>query len=771
MIPEGVRRNGLGAVTVVGVVAAVVVVILAGARPSVAAPIGALLSGLVAMSTGAMLLLPGKRRAASRSSMVLIGLSILIWGVGQLLVAYEIAAHGGDRPSVSEVFTLIAAPLAIASMVQAIRTRAGGIDVARMGLDALLLGTAATFLLWRLIFERRLFTEEFGPGESLVTLSIVLAECTLVALVTLVFLRDLAKGLLVVVIGVLAFTVADLTAERGAGPLGAPWPWQAAVIWCLALPTVALGVRLFAPAGGAAVTTLRGRDLQRADARVGFATTIGSLLMLIGALATVLYQRRFDHVTVAILLIVIVIVVAAAREIAVSMQRQSLLRALSDLAFRDPLTGLGNRRALTDRLAVLDALGETGVLTLDLDGFKEVNDVLGHARGDELLVSVAEHLKQCLPVGAQVFRIGGDEFAVLVPGSPHRSKMVAERLLSAVRASASSVPGVDAVQTSASVGVAQRGVDPVSPAAADSLSGLVESAVALRAAKEAGRDRIETYDGPVAAAHRRRLLVERQLREAITAGAVLPHYQPIVDLQTGLVAGFEALARWDDSLLGPVGPDEFIAVAERCGLIVALGAGILRQCIEDVSALHRDHPGLGAMRVSVNVSVAQLRRPGFAEAVLAELDEGHLGPHSIAIEVTESLFIDIYDFAVRQLRKLRAAGVVVAIDDFGSGYSSLAYLSRMPADILKIDRALTAQLLFDERSRAVFRSITTLAISLPLKVVVEGVETADVHELVRDLGGDYGQGWLYGAAVPAADMPITVGAISAKAQGIRLPRA
>lgn len=769
MFPEGVRRNGLGAMTVVGVVAAVVVVILASARPSVAAPIGALLAGLVAMSTGAMLLLPGKRRAASRSSMVLIGLSILVWGVGQLLVAYELAAHGAVRPGVSEVFTLIAAPLAIASMVQAIRTRASGIDVARMGLDALLLGTVATFLLWRLIFERRLFTEQFGPGESLVTLSIVLAECTLVALVTLVFLRDLAKGLLVVVIGVLAFTVADLTAERGAGPVGATWPWQAAVIWCLALPTVALGVRLFAPVAGAAVTTLRGRDLQRADARVGFATTIGSLLMLIGALATVLYQRRFDDVTIAILLIVIM--VSAAREIVVSMQRQSLLRALSDLAFRDPLTGLGNRRALTDRLAVLDALGETGVLTLDLDGFKEVNDVLGHARGDELLVSVAEHLKQCLPVGAQVFRIGGDEFAVLVPGSPHRSKMVAERLLSAVRASASSVPGVDAVQTSASVGVAQRGVDPVSPAGADSLSGLVESAVALRAAKEAGRDRIETYDGPVAAAHRRRLLVERQLREAITAGAVLPHYQPIVDLQTGLVAGFEALARWDDSLLGPVGPDEFIPVAERCGLIVALGASILRQCIEDVSALHRDHPDLGAMRVSVNVSVAQLRRPGFAEEVLAELDEHRLGPHSIAIEVTESLFIDTYDPAVRQLRKLRAAGVVVAIDDFGSGYSSLAYLSRMPADILKIDRALTAQLLFDERSRAVFRSITTLAISLPLKVIVEGVETADVHELVRDLGGDYGQGWLYGAAVPAAEMPIIVGAITAKAQGVRSPGA
>jgi EAL domain-containing protein (putative c-di-GMP-specific phosphodiesterase class I) len=298
-------------------------------------------------------------------------------------------------------------------------------------------------------------------------------------------------------------------------------------------------------------------------------------------------------------------------------------------------------------------------------------------------------------------------------------------------------------------------------AGADVLLGLTGSGVALRAAKAAGRNRVELYDGPVAAAHRRDLLVERRLRAAIDAGTVVPHYQPIVNLGTRLVVGVEALARWDDDVLGRVTPDEFIPVAERSNQIVALGACVLRQAIHDLAQPVTSDGS--CLRVGVNASVVQLRRPGFADAVLEHLQQSGFDPNCLIIEVTESLFVDVDDPAVRELHALRAGGVHVAIDDFGSGYSSLAYLARMPADVLKIDRGLTAQVLYDERSRVVLQSIVSLANSLPMDVVVEGVESAAVHDLVRDLGGEYGQGWLYGAAVPFARLAEAIADINARA--------
>jgi EAL domain-containing protein (putative c-di-GMP-specific phosphodiesterase class I) len=230
------------------------------------------------------------------------------------------------------------------------------------------------------------------------------------------------------------------------------------------------------------------------------------------------------------------------------------------------------------------------------------------------------------------------------------------------------------------------------------------------------------------------------------------HYQPLVDLATGRVAGVEALARWTDPLLGRVGPDEFIPLAEQSGLIRALGSGVLRRAVDDIVSSGDRLPDL---TLAVNASAVQARHAHFAREVLDVLDGAGMPPVRLTIEVTESVFVDADDPALAQLTLLREQGVHVAIDDFGSGFSALAYLGRLPASVLKIDQALTGQV-GDDRSYAVMQAVVSLAHTMPMAVVVEGIETPEVEELVRSTGAEQGQGWLYAAAVPVDRLAATV---------------
>jgi EAL domain-containing protein (putative c-di-GMP-specific phosphodiesterase class I) len=350
---------------------------------------------------------------------------------------------------------------------------------------------------------------------------------------------------------------------------------------------------------------------------------------------------------------------------------------------------------------------------------------------------------------------------------------VARGLLDAVRRAAADVPGAGTVAVSACVGVAGLARRPAAGGSAaaggrdggaadgpDVLSVLVESAVALRAAKEAGRGQVETYEGPVAASHRRSLAVERRLREVLDRGGLQVHYQPVLAMASRTVVGVEALARWDDDELGRVTPDEFIPVAERSGLIGRLGAHVLARAVDDLLAVRCGPAGI---RIAVNVSPVQLRSATFADEVLALVRSRGLAPGRLLLEVTESVFVDEEDGGVRHLARLRAAGVQVAIDDFGSGYSSLAYLARLPATVLKVDRSLTARVLDDPRSQAVMRAVLELGRALSIEVVVEGIETQEEHDLVRRMGAGFGQGWLYAAAVRADALPAVVAAVDAQA--------
>ncbi|MGZ4613492.1 MAG: putative bifunctional diguanylate cyclase/phosphodiesterase, partial [Kineosporiaceae bacterium] len=386
------------------------------------------------------------------------------------------------------------------------------------------------------------------------------------------------------------------------------------------------------------------------------------------------------------------------------------------------------------------------LLTLDLDAFKTVNDVLGHETGDRLLRAVARRLRDVVPPRAIVARVGGDEFAVLIPATDEEAQRLGEGLVAAVRRACTDVPGVERLGVSASVGLAAV---PAPGTGADPLSARSAAGAAQQLAKAAGRDRVQLFDTDAARLRRRRLTVEERLRAAVTAGDVKLHYQPIVQLDGGCLAGVEALARWADADLGPVPPEEFIAVAEESGLVVPLGELVLNEAVRE--AVDAGLPG-ARVRVSCNVSPLQLRVPGFHKVVEGALAAYRMPAEWVVVEVTEAALVEEDGVAVRTLHRLVDLGVSVAIDDFGTGYSALGYLRRLPAQILKIDKSLTASLLEEPRARAITSAVTQLGRAIGLSVVVEGVECRDVADLVREMGADFGQGALFGPARPLCEL-------------------
>jgi diguanylate cyclase len=464
-----------------------------------------------------------------------------------------------------------------------------------------------------------------------------------------------------------------------------------------------------------------------------------------GVLASFVVDRQVDPVTIGLL--ATSALATAVREIVSARQASALLRRVGDLAYRDALTGLGNRRGLMDALRA--AGPRTWLLTVDLDNFKSVNSLLGHAGGDELLIRAGERLAE-VSGEQQVFRLGGDEFAVLADGSQDQVLGLAGQLVTAVRQAALSVPGVGRVGLSASVGVAVV-AEPDKP-----LEALAQSATALYAAKAAGRNRCELYGGRVAEQSQRRRLVEVRLREALRRHELTVNAQPVVHLGTGRIVGFELLARWTDEELGRVAPDEFIEIAEATSLIISLGEQVLDVAVRAAVQHRIAQRGLS---VGINVSPVQLRIPGFADDLLARLAEHGVPPGLIVVEVTEQVFVTEDDDAEVALARLVGGGVKVAVDDFGAGSASLGYLRRIPARSLKLDRALVASVLTDPRSAAIVRSMARLGAETGLEVVAEGIEDAATAAACMAAGIPYGQGWLFARDVPLTELDALVVAL------------
>jgi diguanylate cyclase (GGDEF)-like protein/PAS domain S-box-containing protein len=426
---------------------------------------------------------------------------------------------------------------------------------------------------------------------------------------------------------------------------------------------------------------------------------------------------------------------------------------LERLAYTDYLTGLPNRArlmaALTDARARAVQGAPACFLLLDLDGFKLVNDVAGHEAGDDLLVQVGARLRAALRDGDLVARLGGDEFAVLVSGTLEEAVALAERIVADLRtvrpaAEASGLAAGVVFDVSGSIGVTE--LDP-----ADEVSDTIRQAdVALRAAKSEGKCCVRTAARAIDSAMGRRARLARDLPSALAQEQFRMVYQPVVGAEERRVLGIESLVRWDHPQLGTVPPDEFISLAEEEGLIVPLQRWVLRRATRDAAAMLA--AGWEVM-TSVNVSVRHIQAGCLAPDVASALAEAGLPPQKLILEITESVMLDAEDRLQSDLATLEAMGCVLSIDDFGRGYSSLAYLARLPVAILKLDREFLADIETDERSATLVAGVVDLGRRLGMDVVAEGVENPAQLGILRGMGCRYLQGWLVGRPVDVTELP------------------
>jgi diguanylate cyclase (GGDEF)-like protein/PAS domain S-box-containing protein len=426
---------------------------------------------------------------------------------------------------------------------------------------------------------------------------------------------------------------------------------------------------------------------------------------------------------------------------------KELQEQLRHEAYHDALTGLVNRALFRERLAVAvngpGGADEVAILFLDLDGFKEVNDSLGHAAGDELLVQVADRLRRSAPEGYTVARLGGDEFAVIIESGSAREE--AETLAARILADLDETFLVGGRELHVGAGIGIASADD-----AGDIEQLQRNAdLAMYKAKDAGGGLYAAYHPGMHDALVKRLQLAADLRVALERDELVLHYQPTVELRTGEITGFEALVRWQHPTRGMVPPLEFIGVAESTGLIVPLGRWVLAEACRQAVAwgAGRDRP----LKMAVNVSVRQFDGGDLAVTVAEVLAETGMPADQLCLEMTESVLLTDTDENLARIVRLKALGVLLAMDDFGTGYSSLAYLRRFPMDVLKIDRSFVDRLGGDWEDEALVRTIVRLGQRFGMDTVAEGIEDAGQLAVLREMGCDYGQGYYLSRPLPAAE--------------------
>jgi len=421
---------------------------------------------------------------------------------------------------------------------------------------------------------------------------------------------------------------------------------------------------------------------------------------------------------------------------------------LNRLAYYDPLTGLPNRTAFAERFDALqhDAdryQGTIALLLLDIDRFKNINDSLGHATGDQLLQAVAKQLQACLRGADAIYRFGGDEFVVTIGhvADVGEVNMVARRLLASLAGPIELEQHT--VFATASIGIA------LYPEHASSLVDLLRNAdAAMYAAKEHGRNQSQLYDPALTLRAVERFTTETRLRAALERGELLVYYQPIIDLPGDHVIGVEALLRWHDPTRGLMMPKTFVPSAEESGMIIPIGKWVLEQACRDVCRLEAQ--GMGALRLSVNVSSRQFEHHELVGTVREALRSSGLSPERLELEITEGVFLVLTDEVRSTLAALTALGVRFAIDDFGTGYSSLGFLKHLPFDDLKIDRSFVSGIPRDGDDVQIATTIINMARDLGMTVVAEGIETREQYRFLRARGCPHGQGHYFSPALPPA---------------------
>lgn len=414
------------------------------------------------------------------------------------------------------------------------------------------------------------------------------------------------------------------------------------------------------------------------------------------------------------------------------------------LAQHDPLTGLPNRRRLLDAFPDLTREVKSdnfrAVMMLDLDGFKPINDVYGHEFGDNLLRSFANRLAEIVGNDGIVARLGGDEFAVISPIFDEKSDAAgfARRLLT--RISDRFEFGERQISIGSGIGIA------LYPHDGYAITELLRRAdIALYRAKSSGRSTYRFFEVDMDASILHRTLLEQRLRRAIEDRQVNAHYQPILDMDTGRIAGFEALARWTDNDFGMVPPTQFIPIAEDCGIISEL----TRHLLNDACRVARDWPE--ELYLSFNLSPVQLQDPALPHQISSILEQSGFEPKRLVLEITETSLVKNPESAKRILNELTELGIAIALDDFGAGHSSMSYLRDFPIKKVKIDKSFTERMLVDKQCGAIVEAILVLSKGLDIDAVAEGVEESEIHEALSSNGCHYGQGFLYAEAVDAED--------------------
>jgi diguanylate cyclase (GGDEF)-like protein len=412
------------------------------------------------------------------------------------------------------------------------------------------------------------------------------------------------------------------------------------------------------------------------------------------------------------------------------------------LEYEDILTGLPNHNRLAgvfdEALAARKGDETLAFLSIDLDGFDEVNDSLGYASGDEVLVEIGRRLREAVPPSAVIGRLGSDEFALLIPGmDPEAILQLAHCIREAV---ARPIWANQAVHVTCSIGIA------MAPSDGTTREDITRRAqLALRAAKRRGHGSALAFAIEMEADLQERRFIKREVARALAARAFDLHYQPIINADTGAIGGIEALLRWNHATRGAIPPSVFIPVAEKAGLMDRLGEFVLRRAIADAARW----PDL---YLSVNLSPLQVRDPRFVDVVASVLADSGFKPARLVLEITEGVLIDDPDQTRARLLELRALGVRLALDDFGSGYSSLSYLQQLPIDKLKIDRSFVASLDQSANGGVIIQAIVTLGRALGMDVVIEGVETEQQRVLLRLAGCNEMQGYLFAKPAVADDI-------------------
>ncbi|MGI5239405.1 putative bifunctional diguanylate cyclase/phosphodiesterase [Dactylosporangium sp. CA-139066] len=680
-------------------------------------------------AVASVVMFAGARRTdrARRTAWLLAGAGTALWSIGDWVYTYfQYVAHTEPFPSLADVFYISAYPLMFGSLFILGRRRTPGSGWPAV-LDALILAAGTGLVLWTFVMEPIAQDSTSTVTARFIAMVYPAADVLLLVLVARLVIvggaRDASTRLLIAALVLLlvsdvAYSVVTSFTDYGDGLFDVGWLLEY-ILWAAA--ALHPSVRAEAPPP-------RDDTLPAGSWRL-VALACSSLL----APAVLIVQGFLDPGHIEWLAIGIC---AAALFLLVVLRMGGLVRRVRTLALRDELTGLANRRALEARIrAELRGGPCAQVALIDLDDFKGVNDRLGHDVGDRLLAAVAQRLRRVVRPGDTVARLGGDEFAVLMPRT---SAGVADRIAAGIVASLEQplTAGPHRLLMRASIGVA--GTD----AAGDPFEPLRRADVAMYAAKVNGGRQLR-YTPALDARAGEHAELGAQLRTGLDDGQFFLVYQPIVELPAGRVAAVEALVRWRHPQRGLVNPAEFIPVAEHNGLIVEIGAWILREACARMQAWRAELGAAAPGRVSVNVSARQLSEPTFPSFVASVLHDSALPAACLTVEVTETAVFDS-ETALDALRAVKALGVRIALDDFGTGHSSLGLLRTAPVDVLKVDKSFVDDVAQPGDQAVIATALIDVSNHLRLTAIAEGVETREQAEALYRMGYRYVQGFLFG---------------------------